>query len=279
MKFLHIAVIAFVFSLVAQKSDAFIYGSDEKMFFHSETMWQDDGGNNLSLCVLRKRYHVMWVAIWSNYEYAVADNRCDTDSLFEYSAEMILADIESGEMTAIDGPDVPLTLGRIFWGFTWLILLIPVVLFGIWAIRAQNNRSARRAELTSHIPEKVHGPLAFCLQAALSDGTADDNELAAISNALKEVYSQCLTVQQLRELVDNTEMNAEAPEIKNFLMLGTNEEKHQALRLLVMVTAADGNLDQAELKFAVEMGAKLGFTQADVAQVYQGMRGKADTQV
>jgi tellurite resistance protein len=74
-------------------------------------------------------------------------------------------------------------------------------------------------------------------------------------------------------------MNAEAPEIKNFLMLGTNEEKHQALRLLVMVTAADGNLDQAELKFAVEMGAKLGFTQADVAQVYQGMRGKADTQV
>ena len=249
------------------------------MFFHSETMWQDDGGNNLSLCVLRKRYHVMWVAIWSNYEYAVADNRCDTDGLFEYPAEMILADIESGEMTAIDGPDVPLTLGRIFWGFTWLILLIPVVLFCIWAIRAQNKRSARRAELTSHIPEKVHGPLAFCLQSALSDGTADDNELAAISNALKEVYSQCLTVQQLRELVDNTDMNAEAPEIKNFLMLGTNEEKYQALRLLVMVTAADGNLDQAELKFAVEMGAKLGFTQADVAQVYQGMRGKADTQV
>ena len=66
-------MIAFVFSLVDQKSDAFIYGSDEKMFFHSETMWQDDGGNNLSLCVLRKRYHVMWVAIWSNYEYAVAD--------------------------------------------------------------------------------------------------------------------------------------------------------------------------------------------------------------
>ena len=257
------------------------------MFFHSETMWQDDGGNNLSLslslslslCVLRKRYHVMWVAIWSNYEYAVADNRCDTDSLFEYPAEMILADIESGEMTAIDCPDVPLTLGRIFWGFTWLILLIPVVLFCIWAIRAQNKRSARRAELTSHIPEKVHGPLAFCLQAALSDGTADDNERAAISNALKEVYSQCLTVQQLRELVDNTDMNAEAPEIKNFLVLGTNEEKHQALRLLVMVTAADGNLDQAELKFAVEMGAKLGFTQADVAQVYQGMRRKADTQV
>lgn len=279
MKILYFALLALFVSILPQKSDAFIYGSDEKMFFHSETEWQDNVGNDLALCVLRKRYHVMWVAVWSNYSYAIADNRCDTDSLFEYPADMINADIASGEMTAIDGPDVPLSLGRIFWGFTWLILLIPVVLFGIWAIREQNKRSARRAELTAHIPEKVRGPLAFCLQAALSDGTADDSELAAISRALKEVYSQRLSVEQLRELVDQTDMNPDAPEIKTFLDTASTDEKHKALQLLVMVTAADGQLDDAEMKFAVESGAKLGFTQADVAQVFKEMRSAADPAV
>lgn len=274
MKLLQFALIACLISLLPQKSDAFVYGSDEKMTFHSETEWVDNRGNALSLCVLRSRWHIMWLSVWSSYEYAVADNRCDTDSLYEYTPAQITEDIASGELTSINSPDVPLTLGRIFWGFTWLVIAVPLILFGLWGIRQTSKRNARRAELTAHIPEKVRGPLAFCLQAALSDGTADDSELTAISGALKEVYSQRLSVAQLRELVEQTDMDPEAPEIQTFLMTASNDEKHKALQLLVMVTAADGNLDNAELKFAVEMGAKLGFTQADVAQVYQAMSGK-----
>ena len=168
---------------------------------------------------------------------------------------------------------MPLTFARILWGFPLIILAVLGGLFAIYAVRAQNKRSAQRAELTAHIPQQVRGPLAFLLQAALSDGSADDGELDAISKALKEVYNQRLTVAQLRELVDITDMNPDAPEIKTFLENASHDQKHEALRLLVMVTAADGRLDEKELKFAVEMGAKLGFTQDDVRMVYQGMAG------
>ncbi|AKS46852.1 Tellurite resistance protein TerB [Octadecabacter temperatus] len=279
MKLLSFIAAVFFVSVIPQKSEAFVYGTDEKMFFHSETEWTDNAGNEMSLCVLRKRYHLMWIAVWSNYSYAVADNRCDTDSLFLYPEEDILKDIASGELTAISSPEVPLNFSRVFWGFTLLIALVPLVLLGLWGMRQTKIRNAKRAELTAGIPTNVQGPLAFLLQAALSDGTADDAELTAITRAVKEIYNLRLTVPQLREIVDNTDVDMEAPEIKGFLASGTGEEKHQALRLLVMVTAADGKLDESELKFAVEAGAKLGFTQADVAQVYKAMSAPAEPQV
>lgn len=279
MKFFLFALFAGFIALLPQKSDAFIYGEDYRVDYVSETPWLDQANRPLSLCVLKEYWHIMWIPVWSSYEYVLADNNCDTDSIYSYQDGELAAEIKNGDITSIDNPEVPMTFGRILWGYTLLLAIIPVVLFGIYAVRAQNKRSARRAELTAHIPEKVRGPLAFLLQAALSDGAADDNELNAISRALKDVYSQRLTVPQLRELIDNTDMNADAPEIGTFLLQATGEEKHQALRLLVMVTAADGRLDDAEMKFAVEMGAKLGFTQADVSQVYQAMSTPAEPEV
>ena len=279
MKLLTFLAAVFFVSVLPQKSDAFVYGTDEKMFFHSETQWYDNSGNEMALCVLRKRYHVMWIAVWSNYSYAVADNRCDTDSLYLYSEQDIQKDIASCELTSISSPEVPLNLSRVFWGFTWLIVAVPLVLFGLWGIRQTKIRNAKRAELTAGIPANVRGPLAFLLQAALSDGTADDSELNAITRGVKDIYNLRLTVPQLREIVENTDVDMDAPEIKGFLASATGEEKHQALRLLVMVTAADGKLDESELKFAVDAGAKLGFTQADVAQVYKAMSTPAEPQV
>ena len=275
MKFLQFGLIACLISLLPQKSDAFVYGSDEKMFFYSETDFQDNSGRELALCVLRKRYHVMWIAVWSNYSYAVAGNKCDTDTLYEYTEAQIRQDIASGELTAISSPEVPLNFSRFFWGYTWLLVAIPFVLLGLWGIRDHKKRTAKRAELTAHIPQQVRGPLAFLLQAALSDGTADDVELAAISAALKDVYSQRLSVAQLREIVDNTDMDFSAAEIETFVQTASNDDKHQALRLLIMVVMSDGNLDETEMKFAVEAGAKLGFTQDDVAQAYQAMSAPA----
>ena len=88
MKFVQFALLACFISVMPQKSEAFVYGTDEKMFFHSDTQW-DEGGNEISLCVLRKRYHLMWLAVWSNYSYVLAENQCDTDSLYFYDVEVI----------------------------------------------------------------------------------------------------------------------------------------------------------------------------------------------
>jgi len=279
MKFLQFALIAGLISVLPQKSDAFVYGEDYRLDYVSETPWLDQSDRPMALCVLKEYWHIMWIPIWSSYEYALATDNCDTDTIYQYKDGELASEIANGDITSIDSTDVPMTFGRILWGYTLLLAIIPVVLFGLWAMRAQSQRSAKRAELTAHIPEKVRGPLAFCLQAALSDGTADDSELTAIANALKQVYSQRLSVTQLRELVDNTDANMAAPEIETFLKTATGEEKHKALQLLVMVTAADGRLDEAEMKFAVEAGAKLGFTQPDVAQVYKAMQGGGDPEV
>ena len=253
---------------IPQKSQAFIYGSDYSLSYVSDTKWTDNAGRPVALCVLKEYWHIMWIPGWSWYEYVLAPNACDTESIYRYEPGKLEGEIARGEITTITSATVPMTFGRILWGFTLSLLLIPLALFGLFALRAKGKRSARRAQLTAHIPEKVRGPLAFCLQAAMSDGTADDTELNAIAAALKTVYSQRLSVDQLRELVANTDTTMDAPEIKTFLQTASGDEKHKALQLVVMVTAADGRLDENELKFAVHAGAKLGFTAADVTQVY-----------
>lgn len=273
MKFVAIALFALLFIVPAQKSEAFVYGEDYSLSYVGDTEWLDDRDQPMSLCVLQEYWHIMWIPVWSSYEYALAVNECDTDSIYQYREGELAQEIANGQITVIDDPVVPMSLSRILWGYTGLIIIGIGMLFGLLAIRRANKRSARRAELTSHIPANVRGPLAFCLQAAMSDGTADDSELAAIVRALKEVYRTPMTVPQLREIVQNTDMDANAPEIKEFLTGATGDQKHEVLRLLVMVTAADGKLEEAEMKFAVESAQKLGFTQADVAQVFNAMSG------
>jgi len=272
MKYIAALVLAIGLMATPQKAEAFIYGSDYNLTYVSDTPWRDNADRPLALCVLKEYWHIMWIPGWSSYEYVLGVNNCDSDSVYQYQPGELEGEIARGEITSISDAAVPMTFGRILGGFPLLILLGLAGVFGLWAVQMSKKRSARRAELTSHIPAKVRGPLAFCLQAALSDGTADDSELNAISGALKEVYSQRFTIDQLRELVDNTDMDENAPEIEEFLMSASTEEKMQALRMLIMVTAADGRLDEAEMKFAVQSGAKLGFTPDDVRMVYQGLQ-------
>ncbi len=232
----------------------------------------ETGGAQVSLCHLIKKQTAMFIPYWYESKgYALAENRCDTESYYPLSAEDFTR-AQSLGMIPTDTPMAPsIGLARRI----PTILLGLLVAFGIMVVIQQTRRKkARLAEMGNVTPFEQRMLDVLC-HAAKSDGVTDDRELATIATIAAQVTGNPITVDQARRMVDLSEKNLTSAAFAKFGKGMSDVQKDGLMRGALLVLAADGQVSSAEQKFLNGLAGGLAVTQSRFDQIMASLQRPA----
>ncbi len=107
------------------------YGTIESMTVFGPTKLVGNDGEALTLCVLRTKYHLVFLGAWSEQTFVFAGNNCDTDSYYAITRTDLVQARKDGDIEAGTPDKPPLTFDFIFYGFSlwWAGLGLVVLLW------------------------------------------------------------------------------------------------------------------------------------------------------
>ena len=252
-----------------------VYGTAEKLHFIAETKIPGSDQGMLSVCLMTKKYHILFMGIYQTSKgYVLADNKCDTNSFLSISAEELA---EGKALGAIPQsvPDTPkMTLqqyitGYLFWAVALLVLIIILI-----KARKRKGRLAERTSLMGDASPVAARILDAMCHAALSDGHIDDNEVKVIAGIAKRLTDTEFEQGTIRTMIEKAEKTATESDFKR-LAGGLNAE-HATLmmRAVLTVVASDGKLEDKEKNFVAGLAKALNISGDTIMSLMQEITAK-----
>jgi tellurite resistance protein len=249
-------------------------GSAEFMDFVAETTIPpaETGGVQVALCHLVKKHTAIGIPLFYQSEgYVLAENRCDTDSYYSFTAEEF-AQAQSLGMIPADIPDAPaISLARRI--PTIILGLVVLAMIGA-GINQARRKKARLAEMGSVSPFAQRMLEVLC-HAAKSDGATDAREVASIAAIAAQLTGTTFDPDRIARMIGLSERNLQPAQFKRFAKDLTEDQKDAVLRGVLMVLAADGQVGRDEQKFLNGLAAGLAVTPSRFDQIMASLRRPA----
>ncbi len=249
-------------------------GSAEFMDFVADTTIppSETGGAQVSLCHLVKKHTAIGIPLFYQSEgYVLAENRCDTESYYSFTAEEFTLAQTLG-MIPTDIPAAPsISLSR----------RIPTIILGLIialaigaGINQARRKKARLAEMGDVDPFAQRMLEVLC-HAAKSDGSADAGEIATIAAIAKQLTGTQFDAEKIARMISLCEKSLQPAQFKKFANGLTDQQKDAVLRGTLMVLAADGQVGREEQKFLNGLAGGLAVTQSRFEQIMASMQRPA----
>ena len=216
--------------------------SSQKMLFVADTEIVIDGKPH-TLCHLVEDSGVLFVPLFRTLEgYALAENRCDTDSYYAMEPADI-ADAKAQGLIPADVPDEPvLSLAQKasgFWG--WAIILGFVGFAGMGALKTRKRRAERQG-LMGDIPPSAMAILDAMCHAAKADGHIADEEVREIAEIAERMTGQRFDPADVRRMADLAEADPSDKDVKRLTAKLMPDEQGLLMKAVLTVVASDGQL-------------------------------------
>lgn len=130
--------------LVGSSASAGIpYGTSAKMDYYADTRHIDDRDDELSLCVLSFKKHIVWIGYWLSQEFVLAPNKCEGEQYYDYSPSELMQDRAAGNIDSSVPGKPPFGISQLIAGFLWWPLGVA---FLIWIVIASRKETAKAKE-------------------------------------------------------------------------------------------------------------------------------------
>jgi tellurite resistance protein len=249
-------------------------GSAEFMDFVADTTIPpaETGGVQVALCHLVKKHTAIGIPLFYQSEgYVLAENRCDTDSYYSFTAEEF-ALAQSLGMIPTDIPDAPaISFARRI--PTIILGLLVLALIGA-GINQARRKKARLAEMGSVSPFAQRMLDVLC-HAAKSDGATDAREVATIAAIAGQLTGTAFDADKVARMIGLSEKNLQPAQFKKFAKDLTEDQKDAVMRGALMVLAADGQVGKDEQKFLNGLADGLAVTQSRFDQIMVSLQRPA----
>ena len=103
----------------------------------------------------------------------------------------------------------------------------------------------------------------------LADGVIDDGEVKMLQSQFQEITGTHVPEEELREEIQYiSDQGSSAPEMLGSMTGQLNDQgKETVIRAAYAIAAADGNVDQSEQAYLMEVGRSMGMTEAHLTGV------------
>lgn len=239
----HILSLAFILMIslgFSNKAEAF-GGTSEFLEFVAETDIPDQQSSGLlSLCVLKEKVHVLSFPLWFKAkEYALAPERCETDSYYSVDAEMLA----SGQADGVFPADIPaeptLSASQKTAPFIWGVLLILGILVNRMKPRGIPQNGARTSG-AAHVVQYENRVLEIACRAAAADGVIEPREVSTVGMFAESITNKQVPLERVREMIEFIRQQPEPSDFSEYHSGLTKEECYQLLRIAMMVIGKPG---------------------------------------
>ncbi|WP_171124423.1 MULTISPECIES: TerB family tellurite resistance protein [unclassified Ruegeria] len=266
-------IIALFFGQEAQAGRAGgVWGTSEQMTLITPTDIEDNNGQNLSLCHLTKKTHIMFAGVWrSSIGYVMAPNKCDSDSYYNMPADRLelgkaLGDFPSDLSTQPKMSRADMVSG--FWGLGAIAVLL--ILAGAKKAGQSKRTKERYAEMGIANPAALQAMDAMC-HAAKADGSLDAVEIATMANIAQQMTGETFDESRIRRIYNMAEAKPTDAQFAAFGRGLTADQKRMVMQATLMIVGADGDLDKAETVFIHKLAKGLGISVDEVKAMFQNM--------
>jgi DnaJ-domain-containing protein 1 len=232
----------------------------------------ESGGEQLYLCHLVKKHTAIGIPLYYESEgYALATNRCNTDSYFAFTPAEF-TDAQAAGLIAADVAATPsISLSRRI--PTIILGLIVALLIGA-VIQKSRRKKARLAEIGS-VPPFAQRMLEVLCHAAKSDGVTDAREVATIAVIAEQMTGTRFDAEKIARMIGLSEKSLQPSQFKKFAKDLTDVQKDAVMRGALMVLAADGQVGRDEQTFLNGLAGGLAVTQSRFDQIVASMQQPA----
>jgi DnaJ-domain-containing protein 1 len=248
-------------------------GSAEFMDFVADTTIppSETGGVQVSLCHLVKKYTAIGIPLFYESEgYVLAENRCETESYYSFTAEEFTL-AQSLGMIPADIPDAPsISFARRIPAIILGLLVLAVIGAGINQAR---RKKARLAEMGSVSPFGQRMLEVLC-HAAKSDGAVDAREVATIAAIAEQMTNTRFDPEKITRMITLSEKSLQASQFATFAKGLTEDQKDAVMRGALIVLAADGQVSKAEQTFLNGLAGGLSVTPSRFDQIVASMQAR-----
>lgn len=277
MRLLSTAALAALLSVsFATDADARRRGStSEDLIFVSTTEAPGPDGSPLSLCILVEKQSAFFVPFWTSAEaWALAENRCETDSYLPVDEERLTAFQAMGVLPA-DLPTAPaLTTAQTITGAWGLGLGAAVAGFaGMGALKKSKRKKVRQAEMGDASPEAIAILDVMC-HTAKADGQIDQSEVVAIAAIAEQLTGTSFSLDRIAKMIELSEAELQLSDFKALTKNLSANGRVLAMKGALQVAASDGHLAGQEQAFIGGLAQALKMTGDEVAALLQSVAGR-----
>lgn len=258
MRFLLIFTLALGFQMFgAGEAEARrgVSGYAEALELVETTTIPGQNGSPLSLCVLVRTQHVLFVDVWRTQKgYALAENRCDVESFIPIDGPQ-LASLKADGLVSADlaeVPDVKTGIAVPIWA--WIVIL-GVVGFIAYKAKAKAGRKAQRQSLMGNTTPAVMAIIDAMCHVSKADGDVSAQEVKEISIAAEQMTGEAVDPTRVAEMAQLAEANLTDGDYKKFAAGRSEDEKEVMMRGVLYVAIADGKLDGKEREFVGKLAS------------------------
>lgn len=218
------------------------------------------GDQALSVCLLVETHAALvpGINLFRSVDgYALAPNRCDTETFFRISAEQIAQGKTAGMIPA-DLPNTPaLSIAQMLAGH-WMLIVVGliVLLAGLGWARGRVGR-ARRRGLMGDTDTAGKAVLEAMCYAAKADGTIAEEELEEIRAAASAITGSAFDVETVRAMVESVSDNPADSEFERIAGDAPVSSHETMMRGVLYVVAADGQVVPREWDFVTKLATAL----------------------
>ena len=254
------------------------YSTSQELIFVSTTEFEDDTGP-LALCHFVETNAVLFVNFWRSMQgYALAGNNCDTDSYYDFSAAELKTAQDAGMIPATIPAEPKLSMNSLaggFWGFGAVALLL---LFAGFKMLQVQKRKGQRMALMSNATPGAKAILDAMCHAAKADGYIAPSEVEMIKGAAEDMTGESFAIEDVKQMATLAEENLDLNGHKRLIKGRSKPEQLDMMRGVLMVVAADGQLDGKEQTFVGNLAQAMQMdgqtVQALLAEVVGGGSGE-----
>ena len=224
-------------------------GYSEGLEFVAPTGATTQDGAALSLCVLVRTDHLMFIDIWRTQKgYGVAENACNVDNFFPIDAAE-LAELQADGLVDAAIPSEPaVKAGLAVPVWAWLVLA-GLVGFALMKVRAKMARKSQRQQLMGDMSPAAMAIIDAMCHVAKADGDVSMAEVREIAIAVEQMTGETIDPTQVGEMAKLAEDTLSDKDFKKFAAGRSEDEKEVMMRGVLYVAVADGKLDGKEQAF------------------------------
>lgn len=230
---------------------------------------QGEGQENLALCHLVKKYHVLFIPIYYQSEgYVLAENRCDTDSFYHFKEGGLAAAKAVGLLPA-DLPDEPsISLGQRVPTILWGLLLAAVM---VAAVKRRSRRNGLAAQM-SDLPQRTQVLLNVLCHAAKSDGRIAAQEIGLIAEITRKMTGTDVSHSRVEQIAAMAEKKLMPKDFERFANGLDADGRESIVKAVLLVLAADNKLEKAEQRFLNGLISAFKVSQLQFQRIMSEMR-------
>lgn len=280
MRFLILFATAAMFSLffgdeAQARRGGGVWGTSEQMSLIANTQITDDTGQQLSLCHLTKKTHIIFAGVWrSSLGYVMAPNKCDAESYYPLNAERLALGKVLGDFPE-DLPEQPrLSTDDVisgFWGLGVIVLLVGLA--GVKWAKQSARAKERLAGMNGTAPAAVQAMDAMC-HAAKADGKLDNTEIVLMADIAQQMTGEVFDEQRIRRMYELAEAKPTDQQFTRFGKGLSPDQKRLVMQAVLMVVGADGDLDKRETVFVQKLAHGLKLSSEEVKSLFQSIHAK-----